>query len=232
MTAEAIRDTHPPSPGRRPGRGPAGLALLLAMAPFLAAAAPSGVPDKPGMPVAPDLCTAGQRATIEAAFGEAGTRLAAAIALLESAPEDAHVRRWFGGARRKLLRVNLGLIAAALRPEARPALICNPSRPCDAGNWARASTVGRSLTFCPRFFDSPAAGQDSRFGVVIHELSHIVIGTRDATYQPARSEALARDEPRVAATNADNYEYFVELLPESRPAPGSVGKPEPLPSGG
>ena len=50
--------------------------------------------------------------------------------------------------------------------------------------------------------------------MVVHEVSHLVLGTRDAAYQPRGAEALAKDEPRVAAMNADNYEYFVEFLPD------------------
>jgi len=38
-------------------------------------------------------------------------------------------------------------------------------------------------------------------------------------YGRSAALALARKEPDRAALNADNYEYFVEFLPERRAAP-------------
>jgi hypothetical protein len=69
-----------------------------------------------------------------------------------------------------------------------------------------------SLGFCPIFFRASDRGQDSRFGIVVHEVSHISIGTRDATYQPHQVLILAKDDPATAAMNADSYEYLVETL--------------------
>jgi hypothetical protein len=44
------------------------------------------------------------------------------------------------------------------------------------------------------------------------EVSHISIGTVDATYQPRQVLILAKDDPAAAARNADSYEYLVESL--------------------
>ena len=66
---------------------------------------------------------------------------------------------------------------------------------------------------CPAFFRAARSGQDSQGGIILHEMSHLALGTRDHAYQPARVEALAKDDPRAAQMNADSYEYFAEFLP-------------------
>jgi peptidyl-Lys metalloendopeptidase len=56
-------------------------------------------------------------------------------------------------------------------------------------------------------------GTDSRWGILIHEASHLAANTRDHAYRPTGALRLAKDNPARAAENADNYEYFVETLP-------------------
>lgn len=62
------------------------------------------------------------------------------------------------------------------------------------------------------FVRAPATGVNSRAGTIAHEMSHFVIagGTRDHAYGTARCRALARRAPRLALTNADNFEFYVE----------------------
>ena len=188
-------------------------ALTLAVAlPASVALATEARPVKPGV-TPPGGCSPAQMAVIDEAFADAARRTAAAIAFLEAEPDHPHVLRWFGTARRKLVQVNLALTAAALQPETRPALRCDAEAQRCGRAFASANPYTRTVNFCPSFFQRGNDGHDSRFGVVVHEVSHIAAGTRDAAYQHAHAEALAKDEPVVAATNADNYEYFVETLP-------------------
>jgi peptidyl-Lys metalloendopeptidase len=189
-------------------------AISLAFAAALLAAGPAAAQGaaKPRGP-APGACTAEQMAVIDAAFAEAATRTAAAIAFLEQNPDHAHVRRWFGTASRKLVRVNLMLTAAAMQPGRRPTLRCDHAANACAGALATANAYTRTINFCPGFFRRGEDGADSRFGVVVHEVSHVAAGTRDAAYRTEAAERLAKEDPIVAVTNADSYEYFVEFLP-------------------
>jgi peptidyl-Lys metalloendopeptidase len=59
----------------------------------------------------------------------------------------------------------------------------------------------------PGFFAAPLVGRDSKAGTLIHELSHIEVGTQDYAYGAAAVLSLPSDE---AANNADTYEYYAE----------------------
>jgi hypothetical protein len=60
-------------------------------------------------------------------------------------------------------------------------------------------------------------GIDSKFGAIIHELSHfdIIAGATDyfRAYPPSGVRSLAQIDPVRAITNANNYEYFAENTP-------------------
>ncbi len=75
------------------------------------------------------------------------------------------------------------------------------------------ASAGRGLLgLCPAFFRARMTGFDSRWGILVHEVSHLVAGTRDHAYGRRSAMALAANEPARAAQNADNFEYFVETL--------------------
>jgi hypothetical protein len=134
------------------------------------------------------------------------------------------VQRWFGDADRRTVRRNLGLIRASLAPGRRPPAICGAPQTCRAFAIIRD---GRTIELCPRFFQAGREGQDSRFGVIVHEVSHVAAGTQDLAYQPFLSGKLAASDPEAAAANADNYEYFVEFLPGTPGAGGGAAQPTP-----
>ena len=54
----------------------------------------------------------------------------------------------------------------------------------------------------------------SRFGAVIHELTHLAAHTQDHAYGRTNARTLALKEGTRAANNADTYEYFCETLSE------------------
>lgn len=55
-----------------------------------------------------------------------------------------------------------------------------------------------------------AQGSDSMFQTLVHELSHLVIGTDDEQYGFVGCLGLARRDPAKAKNNADTWGYFVE----------------------
>lgn len=65
------------------------------------------------------------------------------------------------------------------------------------------------------FWDAPATGQDSKAGVLTHEMSHFtdVGGTDDFEYGANECKQLAIDDPSEALYNADNFEYYTEGAP-------------------
>ena len=53
---------------------------------------------------------------------------------------------------------------------------------------------------------APKRGRDSQFGVIIHEASHLILGTKDHAY----GGAIYRLDRKRAIENADTYEYAAE----------------------
>ena len=182
----------------------------------------------PALARAPDVnlsgCDAKRAILIQHAFTVAERRTEAALAFLDADPSHPHVREWFGTTAPQKIRARLARTRELLRPERRPPVICGTAETC--GNrpiFAVANLVQRIVTLCPMFFNARNEGADSRPGVMVHEMTHLAAGTGDMAYGRAAALALARKEPDRAALNADNYEYFVEFLPEqgaARPRPG------------
>jgi hypothetical protein len=168
---------------------------------------------KPVVTAAPGTCTAAEMAVITEAFAEARRRLQQATAFIVERPDDPHVRRWFGSTPPKLILLNLQIIAQGVENPARYTMQCHHAVGCAERPFAYALPYAGTLGFCASFFRSPDSGRDARFGIVVHEVSHIVIRTRDAAYFPENTEKLAHENPAIAATNAESYEHFVEFLP-------------------
>lgn len=164
-------------------------------------------------------CDAKQEILVQHAFTVAERRTEAALAFLDAEPYHPHVREWFGTAPHQKIRARLARTRDLLRPERRPPVLCGTAEAC--GNrpvFAVANLVRRTVTLCPLFFNARNEGADSRPGVIVHEMTHLAAGTGDMAYGRTNALALARKEPDRAALNADNYEYFVEFLPERRAA--------------
>jgi peptidyl-Lys metalloendopeptidase len=200
---------------QRRGRLALAACLLLAAA-GCAALPPAGVvAAKP--PVAADIpgpaCTAEHRAVIEEAAGIARQRIAIAIRLVQQQPDHPHVVRWFGSAPRDRVAATLRSTEAWLAPPQRLKMLCNDPPACRGPRMAYALPPRQIVGLCPAFFRASLAGQDNRWGILIHEASHIAAGTGDHAYGPNAAAVLAKTDPARAAENADNYEYFVESLP-------------------
>lgn len=172
-----------------------------------------------GPPAALAGCDPKRVILIQHAFGVAERRTEAALAFLDTDPFHEHVRAWFGTSPHQKVRVRLARTLELLRPERRPPVLCGTAESC--GNrpvYAIANLVRRSVMLCPLFFNARNEGADSRPGIMVHEMTHLAAGTGDMAYGRNAALALARKEPDRAALNADNYEYFVEFLPERRAA--------------
>lgn len=201
----------------------ASAAAALLAAPILGADARQADPAQGKGPVAtaePGACSAEQRAAITQAYADARDLALRAAAFLEERGSDPHVERFFGTSPRKVLAEHYRMIAAGTDQLPNLELRCEDQRVCgNGGTFAyimhpHAQRPRAVAGFCRSFFTAhPTTGQDNRAGIVIHETSHLVLDTRDAEYQPRAAQDLAKDEPSVAAMNADNYEYFAEFMP-------------------
>ena len=158
-------------------------------------------------------CTPMHQVLIDDALAEARERLAKAIRLVNDQPEHPHITRWFGAAPRKTIALTLELTARRLADSSELTIRCNDPSGCPGGRFAYARERDLVLGLCPPYFRARMDGVDSRWGILIHEASHIAANTRDHVYRPNGALALAKEDATRAAENADNYEYFVETLP-------------------
>ncbi len=225
MPMHPDRPRRPTPETRWPWRWLALLVLLALPACAVPQAAPPGEPGPvaivkppPLVPGAGDitgpLCVAEHNAVIESALAIARPRLAAAIALIENEPGHPHVRRWFGTAPPAEVAERLRRTAAWIGAPADVKFLCNDPPVCNVGSRMGYASPSRGLLgLCPAFFRARTEGYDTNWGVLIHEASHLVAGTRDHAYGPVAAQILAKEDPARAAENADNYEYFVETLP-------------------
>jgi hypothetical protein len=71
---------------------------------------------------------------------------------------------------------------------------------------------GQVIGVCPLFFRAGMQGTGTRWGILVHEATHVAAETHDHAYGRAASLALARTDGPRAAENADNYQFFVEGL--------------------
>lgn len=164
-------------------------------------------------------CSEAQRVVIRRGFADARQMMNASIAALTLQPEVVrpHLTRIFGANPAGAIAKNFRAIAAGTdEREPRLAYECNRAESCRGQTFAYVRWGGNArevMGVCPAFFRAARTGQDSQGGIIVHEMSHLALGTRDHAYQPARVEALAKDDPAAAQMNADSYEYFAEFLP-------------------
>ncbi|MEU4496970.1 hemopexin repeat-containing protein [Streptomyces sp. NPDC023998] len=81
---------------------------------------------------------------------------------------------------------------------------------CQPSWYAYTYKNTRKIWLCSNFWPAEATGTDSKFGVLVHELSHAVSSTDDLAYGQTGARNLAATTPADAIRNADNHEYFAE----------------------
>jgi len=158
-------------------------------------------------------CDAKQSILIRGAFIQAERDTAAAIAFLDANPNHEHVRTWLGAGDTGKARARLVATLERLRPGRHPPWNCSPQLCGGRSVFGIASLTRGTITLCPMFFNALNEGFDSRPGIIVHEVSHLAAGTQDIAYGRTAAMALARKQPDRAGINADNLEYFVEMLP-------------------
>jgi len=55
-----------------------------------------------------------------------------------------------------------------------------------------------------------SANLDSKFEILVHELTHLILDTEDEAYGKTKCHALATTSPARAKKNADSWGYFIE----------------------
>ncbi len=164
-------------------------------------------------------CSEEQRITIRRGFSDARQMTNASIAALTLQPEAIrpHLARFFGNNPAGAIAKNFRAISVGLdQRESRLTYECNRAESCRGQTFAYVRWGGNArevMGVCPPFFRAARTGQDSQGGIIVHEMSHLALGTRDHAYQPARAQVLAKEDPAAAQMNADSYEYFAEFLP-------------------
>lgn len=133
-----------------------------------------GAADIPG-----PACLPAHRALIEDALAMARSRLQEAIRLAREEPHHPHLRRWFGDGSRKAVLITLELTAERLAAPAGFEIHCNDPPACPGGRFAYARERDLVLGLCPSYFRARMDGTDSRWGILIHEASHLAANTRD-----------------------------------------------------
>ncbi|HEY4252521.1 MAG TPA: M35 family metallo-endopeptidase [Roseomonas sp.] len=158
-------------------------------------------------------CSREQAAMVNEARTTARNRIREGIRFLQREPESPHVRLWFGDAPAKMM---LQVLTNTLnRMERRDSYVmhCNDMKTCGRGQMGYMRPGLNIVGVCQPFFRAGLDGQDSRYGILVHEFSHLGGRTSDYVYQPRAARMLAKSDWLRAASNADNYEYFIENLP-------------------
>lgn len=84
---------------------------------------------------------------------------------------------------------------------------------CDVDTYAYFDPeLPRTIFLCQGYIDAPPTGANSKMGILVHELSHAIVKTRDNAYGPRLCKELAMRLPGAAINNADSFEYFLESL--------------------
>lgn len=125
----------------------------------------------------------------------------------------AHYTLWFGSATHKdTAKGTVQSIQESM--ENYPYTLYFKGPDCTPGD-DFAYTFFRSTTIylCDLYLDAKDRYDfDTKFGTLVHELSHAVADTDDLEYGTESCKDLAKYIPSNAVRNADNYEYFVETL--------------------
>ena len=81
---------------------------------------------------------------------------------------------------------------------------------CEDNVFAYTYYQSKTLYLCDEYFFAQDTGYNSKFGTIVHEMTHAVMNTKDLAYGTYECRRLA---PSKAIQNADNYEFYVESLP-------------------
>lgn len=168
-----------------------------------------------------DGATSGLFAQVNAASGVVSKIQAKSLS--QTSPSYKEYVKWFGapdnaGQNATTVKGHLDAVAEKLSERKNPVTArCNPPPPdCDPGDYASTANPWDYIAFCGSFFTAPDSGDDTKKGAVLHELTHMILNTKDHVYGQQAAMKLAASTPQRALQNADSYEYFVEGLGKIR----------------
>lgn len=156
-------------------------------------------------------CTAEDRAAVNEAFVLARERVAVGLRHVRETPDSPNVRMWFGTGPRKQITHVLDAVNRRLAQPETFTISCNDNL-CRQGPMAYTVPQESRMGFCAGFFRARLTGEDSRYGTVVHEMTHLAARTQDHIYGRTRARGLSTKQPEIATNNADSYEYFIETL--------------------
>ncbi|MEO9862755.1 MAG: M35 family metallo-endopeptidase [Yoonia sp.] len=169
-------------------------------------------------------CTKAERGIIIAALDRSKRLVLTAATAVGPTPVYT---RWFGKFSPRngdIVRRNLKAVVSAVRTgQVSAACVNHGVGLCDQDTYAFVDPDEHyEVKLCPSFFqmqtmkeldnESAAAGNGTRAGTLIHEITHftVVAGTDDICYSREVCTDMAIDAPQDALINADSYQYFVE----------------------
>lgn len=157
-----------------------------------------------------------------------------ALQLLRTRRSDAAFTKWFGAKPsdpavwstyhtivaniNTYAQESLQLLGAAVREtDARVVNIhCKGGRNSSV---AHVTGQGASTIYLNDFFWRPTTGRDSQAGILVHELTHLAgtpqqpeLNVPPGVDHKAYAEELARTQPVLALSNADNHQFYYEGL--------------------
>lgn len=169
-------------------------------------------------------CTKTERGIIAASLERAERLTLTAATAVGPTPV---FQRWFGKhtvQSGEKVRRNLKAVVSAIRKDEIAAVCVNEgSGLCDGDTYAFVDPDDPyQVSLCPAFFvmdtmkqltdESVAAGNGTRAGTWVHEITHFtnVAATDDICYSREDCSDMASAAPMDALMNADSYQYFVE----------------------
>ena len=163
-----------------------------------------------------DDCTSNQESVVAGADTSANVKSAFVYAHLNSMSvsqrqTDALYKTWFGAytsTRYTKVLSNWKKIMQAFSET----ITYNCSGPACQSNWyAYVYSGGKLEVFlCNQYWGASDTGTNTKYGILIHEVSHEAASTDDHAYGQTNCQNLATNDPNKAIENADNYEFYAE----------------------
>ena len=82
----------------------------------------------------------------------------------------------------------------------------------DAPPDTEATKGKEKVVFCPSFFEASRTNDHTRWGSMLHEMTHVAFGTVDREYEEFGVMKLAKKYPMSAIINAESYRQFAEQV--------------------
>jgi hypothetical protein len=157
-------------------------------------------------------CSPGQQKELTETVADLQQQLGYVLGWLREGKLRPYVQAWFGPLATER-EVDDALSAIQARPNSQTPLVFT----CAAASICKPEVMGfagaHETSLCPDFFARPRRdGNETQIGMLVHELSHLVLNTHDYLYGRAQVRALAAQRPALALKNADNYQYFIETV--------------------